>query len=76
MPSKQDLDKTPKIIKANPKVKVQAIYWTFGRYDAVVIADAPDEKAYLKLVTSFDWVSSESLLAIPREEAIKAAGIK
>ena len=47
-------------------------YWTFGRYDAVVILEAPNEKAALKtLMKAGDHLSIETLLAIPRAEAVK-----
>ena len=47
-------------------------YWTFGRYDAVVILEAPNEKTALKaLMRGGDHLSIETLLAIPRAEAVK-----
>ena len=47
-------------------------YWTFGRYDAVVILEAPNEKTALKaLMRGGDYLSIETLLAIPRAEAVK-----
>jgi uncharacterized protein with GYD domain len=47
-------------------------FWTFGRYDAVSIIEAPSEKEVMKILLSFqDLVETETLLAIPREEAIK-----
>ncbi len=74
--TKADINKTGEIIRSNPKVKVQGMYWTFGRFDAVMIAEAPDEKTYMAFATQFgDYVSTESLLAIPREEALKAVGL-
>jgi uncharacterized protein with GYD domain len=69
---KAELDKTTEIIRTSPKVKVQAIYWTFGRFDAVLIAEAPDEKTYMKFAIQFhDYATTETLLGVPREEAIK-----
>jgi uncharacterized protein with GYD domain len=47
-------------------------YWTFGRYDAVMILEAPNEKSALKaLMRAGDHLNVETLLAIPRSEAIK-----
>ena len=52
-------------------VKVR-IYWTLGRYDAVSIIEAPSEKDAMKLLLPFvDIIDSETLVAVPREEAIK-----
>ena len=48
------------------------IYWTLGRYDAVSIIEAPTEKDALKILLPFqDLVDTETLVAVPREEAIK-----
>ncbi len=47
-------------------------YWTFGRYDAVITLEASDEKTALKaLMRMGDFVSTETMLAIPRTEAVK-----
>ena len=47
-------------------------YWTFGRYDAINIIEAPSEKEAMKVLLQFqDLVESETLTAVPREEAIK-----
>ncbi len=53
-------------------IKMLSFYWTLGRYDTVVTMDAPNEKAAMKMnmmVSAF--VSTETMVAIPREEAIK-----
>jgi uncharacterized protein with GYD domain len=53
-------------------IKVLGWYWTLGRYDTVFIFEAANEKEALKsAVTIADFVWSETLVAIPREEAIK-----
>ena len=53
-------------------VKNIATYWTIGRYDAVVITDSPSEKAHMKSVMRRgDFLSTESLVGIPAEEARK-----
>ena len=52
-------------------IKVR-IYWTLGRYDAVSIIEAPSEKDAMKMLLPFvDILDSETLVAVPREEAIK-----
>ena len=48
------------------------IYWTLGRYDAVSIIEAPTEKDAMKILLPFvDILDSETMVAVPREEAIK-----
>ena len=52
-------------------VKIR-IYWTLGRYDAVSIIEAPTEKDVMKILLPLqDVIESETLVAVPREEAIK-----
>jgi uncharacterized protein with GYD domain len=53
-------------------IKVLGWYWTLGRYDTAIIFEAANEKEALKsAITIADFVWSETLVAIPREEAIK-----
>jgi len=53
-------------------INVRQIYWTLGRYDAVVILDAPDEKAVMKSsIARGDNFAQETLVAITAEEARK-----
>ena len=53
-------------------IKILGFYWTLGRYDSVLIFEAPNEKDALKSgIGVADFVSIETLVAIPREEAIK-----
>ena len=48
------------------------VYWTLGRYDAVSIIEAPTEKDAMKLLLPLqDVVDTETMVAVPREEAIK-----
>jgi uncharacterized protein with GYD domain len=48
------------------------VYWTLGRYDAVTIIEAPTEKDAMKALLLFqDVVETETLVAVPRAEAIK-----
>jgi uncharacterized protein with GYD domain len=53
-------------------IKNIATYWTIGRYDAVVITDSPNEETHMRSVMRRgEFLSSESLVAIPAEEARK-----
>jgi len=48
------------------------VYWTLGRYDAVAITEAPTEKDAMKALLRFvGLVDIETMVAVPREEAIK-----
>jgi len=52
--------------------KILGMYWTLGRYDTVVITEGRDEKGAMKgLMRWGDLVSTETLVAVPREKAIK-----
>ena len=56
----------------NKGIKILGFYWTLGRYDTVLILEAPNEKEAMKLsIDAADVVTTETLVAIPREEAIK-----
>lgn len=56
----------------NKGIKIIGWYWTLGRYDVAVIFEAANEKEALKFSLGVsDIVASETLVAIPREEAIK-----
>ncbi len=57
---------------AQEGVKFIGQYWTLGRYDFVSIAEAKDEKTLMKAILRFgDLISTETLVALPREEAVK-----
>jgi uncharacterized protein with GYD domain len=52
-------------------IKVLNWYWTLGRYDTVFIFEAASEKEALKTSLGIaEFVASETLIAIPRQEAI------
>jgi uncharacterized protein with GYD domain len=71
-PTKANIERSNKILASEPKVKVLAFYWTLGRYDSVLIIDAPNERTVMKmLVPVRDFIATETMVAIPREEAIK-----
>jgi len=71
-PTKANIERTNKILASDPKVKVLAFYWTLGRYDSVLIIEAPNENTVMKILLQVgDYVATETMVAIPREEAIK-----
>jgi uncharacterized protein with GYD domain len=73
-PDKEEVDDMTKIIDSWKKkgVKVLSWYWTLGRYDAVVMFEAPSEKEAMKMsIEVSEWASLETLVAVPRAEAIK-----
>jgi uncharacterized protein with GYD domain len=71
-PTKEAIERTNKVLASEPRVKVLAFYWTFGRYDSVLIVEAPNEKTMMKMLQQVgDYVATETMVAIPREEAIK-----
>jgi len=52
--------------------KIIGVYWTLGRYDAVVIAEGRDEKVAMKTLMRWgDMLSTETLVAVSNEEAAK-----
>jgi uncharacterized protein with GYD domain len=73
-PTQDEIQRTPKTIEAGGG-KILSSYWTFGRYDAVLTVEWPDEKAAMGTLSKLlDVAASETLVAIPRQEAIKLAG--
>lgn len=53
-------------------MKLIGFYWTLGRYDTVLIGEAADEKTVMKAnIKVGDIISTETLVAVTREEAIK-----
>lgn len=73
-PTKESLAKINAIMKKSVEqgAKYHGVYWTLGRYDAVVVAEGPNEKSAMKtLLEESELVSTETLVAIPREEAVK-----
>jgi len=73
-PTKDSVAQSSKFIEQWVKegAKILGMYWTLGRYDAILITEAKDEKAAIKALLRWgDLVSTETLVAVPREEAIK-----
>jgi len=49
-----------------------SINWTLGRYDAVAMFEAPNEKEAMRLaIRRADFLDMETMVAIPAEEARK-----
>ena len=73
-PTKETIAESQKLFKQAAKegLKVLGFYWTLGRFDSVLIAEWPNEKAAMKAVIRWgDLLSTETLVAVPREEAVK-----
>jgi uncharacterized protein with GYD domain len=73
-PTKESLAQAEKLFKQMTKegAKIIGVYWTLGRYDAVTIIEGPDEKTAIRsLVRWGDMLSTETLIAVTREEAAK-----
>ena len=73
-PDKKEIGDTEKIVADWKKKGVNMLswYWTLGRYDAVVVFEAESEKEAMKMsIEISEWVTTETLVAIPREEAVK-----
>jgi uncharacterized protein with GYD domain len=62
-----------KTMKNPPRgVKIHSVFWTLGRYDFVIVYEAPSEKEAMKMGAAWaKFVASETLTAIPQEEAQK-----
>ncbi len=51
-------------------IRYLSICWTLGRYDAVVLFEAPDERAAMRVAISRgDWAEMETLVAVPAVDA-------
>jgi uncharacterized protein with GYD domain len=74
-PTKQMTDEVTKMTKdlaQKEGIRILSFYWTLGRYDTLVIMEAPNEKAAMKMnLMVNDFVSTQTMMGIPREEALK-----
>jgi uncharacterized protein with GYD domain len=73
-PTKEWVDKSSKLAEqmVEEGAKILGMYWTLGRYDAVLVAEGKDEKAAMRALLRWgDLVSTETLVAVSREEALK-----
>lgn len=58
------------------QAKHLGIYWTLGRYDTVVLSEAPNEKVAMKLALKrADRMERETLVALPAEEGSPAGPV-
>ena len=73
-PTKGLTDRVTKMMDELEKkgIKILGFYWTLGRYDTVVIFEAPTEKDAMKLAIEIkEDADTETMVAIPRQEALK-----
>ncbi len=73
-PTKQELDEFTAYYAelAKEGINVKQLFWTLGRYDSVAIVEAPDEKAAMRSLMNLPAeIATETLVAVPREEAMK-----
>lgn len=76
--SKEVVAQNLKDIEADTKGQIRYldIYWTLGRYDTVVIFEAPDEKAAMNMVLKrADRMEIETLVAVPADEGSPAGPV-
>lgn len=60
-----------KELKAPEGITIRDVYLTFGRYDGVIIFEAPDEKTAMKFVMEVGFATQytvETLVAAPAKE--------
>ncbi len=72
--TKQMLAESVKLAEQLPKegIKILDNYWTLGSSDIITVAEAKDEKTFLKALLRYsDVFSTETLVALSREDALK-----
>ena len=72
--TKDMLAESMKLAEELPREGINIIsnYWTLGRCDLVTIAEAKDEKTFMKALLRYgDIFSTETLVALSREDAIE-----
>lgn len=60
-----------KKLRGKDKVKIVSVYFTFGRYDGIIIFEAPNEEAAMKFVMETGFATQymmETLIAVPAEK--------
>jgi uncharacterized protein with GYD domain len=72
-PKKEMVDRFTKTVEELEKQGIRMrVYWTLGRYNGVSVIEAPSEKDVMKMLIPWvDVVDIETMVAIPREEAVK-----
>jgi len=66
-----DAVKYLKSLKEKENIKVRDVFFTFGRYDGVIIFEAPNERAAMKFVMETGFSTQytvETLVAIAAKE--------
>jgi len=66
--TKADIENANKVFAG---VKVHGLWWTLGRFDAVRVFEAKDEKEAMGLNIQLEGTSTETLVAVERNEAVK-----
>lgn len=73
-PTKESVAQSKKLFDQIEKEgnKILGLYWTLGRWDAVVITEGKDEKTAMRNIMRWsDLLSTETLVAVSRDEALK-----
>ncbi len=71
-PTKERLAEVARLSKTEDGIKPIGQYWTLGRWDLINIVEAKDEQTIMKALIQWgDLFSTETLVAVPREEAMK-----
>ena len=73
-PTKEMMAETSKLFEQMVKEgsKILGMYWMLGKYDVLVIVEGKDEKGAMKNLLRFgDIASTETSVAVTREEALK-----
>jgi len=66
-----DAVKYLKALKEKGKIKIRDVFFTFGRYDGVIVFEAPNEKEAMKFVMETGFSTQytvETLVAVPAKE--------
>ncbi len=66
-----DAVKYLKSLKEKENVRIRDVFFTFGRYDGVIIFEAPNEKEAMKFVMETGFSTQytvETLVAVPAKE--------
>jgi len=66
-----DAVKYLKSLKEKENIKIREVFFTFGRYDGVIIFEAPNEKEAMKFVMETGFSTQytvETLVAVPAKE--------
>jgi uncharacterized protein with GYD domain len=73
-PTKQELEKASAYYAKLAKhgTKVRQLYRTLGRCDSVAVLESKDEKTAMESLVNYPYeIATETLTAVPREEASK-----